>query len=660
MELSILKDIVIIFALSTLVNLVFTKIKIPTVVGYLMTGVIAGPHLLSLVQGTHEIEILAEIGVVLLLFTIGMEFSLRHLLRIRRIVFFGGLLQVFITAGVFYLISRFYELNWQGGVLIGFLAALSSSALVLKLLQERSELTSNYGRTILGILIFQDLLLVPLLLFTDFLGSDTIEVGNQIILLLLKAALVIGMVYVGNRWLLPKLLHLIALAKNQELFIMSILLICLAVALLTSELGMSLAFGAFLAGLMVSESEYSHNAFANLVPFKDIFTSFFFVSIGMLLDISFITSNFQLVLVTVLLVIVVKTVVAGGTGFILGHTFRGTILVGLALSQVGEFSFILAKIGLNLEIISDFYYKLFLAVAVISLSCTPFLMRASQPLANLFLKLPLPDFLVHGLFPLKEIIIPDLKNHLVIIGKDTSAIKLSRMAKNYNIEHVSIIFDPMIAREKITGGDLAVYGDAINAPILLKAHAEQADMVVISVGSIIPSMAIVEQVRLLNPNAYILVRAKQTDNVEQLYKFGADQVFPEKLEIAIDLFNRILTRKKYPKNIISQMLTQVREFHLGEFTLKDKVNQPSIFDEFSATHIQTKQVAEGSYAEGKSLFEINLRKETGVTLLAIKRGIEIMEHPSPDTVFSKNDIIYLMGNEEQIKLAMQMLFEKPD
>ena len=173
------------------------------------------------------------------------------------------------------------------------MAALSSSALVLKLLQERSELTSNYGRTILGILIFQDLLLVPLLLFTDFLGSDTIEVGNQIILLLLKAALVIGMVYVGNRWLLPKLLHLIALAKNQELFIMSILLICLAVALLTSELGMSLAFGAFLAGLMVSESEYSHNAFANLVPFKDIFTSFFFVSIGMLLDISFIACQFS-------------------------------------------------------------------------------------------------------------------------------------------------------------------------------------------------------------------------------------------------------------------------------------------------------------------------------------------------------------------------------
>ncbi len=658
MELSILKDIVVIFALSTLVNLVFTKIKIPTVVGYLMTGVIAGPHLLSLVKGTHDIEILAEIGVVLLLFTIGMEFSLRHLLRIRRIVFFGGLLQVFITAAVFYLISGFYEINWQGGVLVGFLVALSSSALVLKLLQERSELTSNYGRTILGILIFQDLLLVPLLLFTDFLGSETVEVGNQIVLLLLKAILVIGMVYVGNRWLLPKLLHLIALAKNQELFIMSILLICLAVALFTSELGMSLAFGAFLAGLMVSESEYSHNAFANLVPFKDIFTSFFFVSIGMLLDISFIAANIQLVFITVLLVIVVKTLVAGTTGFILGHTFRGTILVGLALSQVGEFSFILAKIGLNLEIISDFYYKLFLAVAVISLSTTPFLMRASLPLANLLLRLPLPNFIVNGLFPLKEMIIPDLKGHLVIIGKDTSAIKLSRMAKLNNIQHVSVIFDPSIAREKISSGDLAVYGDAINAPILHKAHTEKADTVVISVGSVIPSMAIVERVRQLNQNAFILVRAKQTDNIEQLYKLGADQVFPEKLEIAIDLFNRVLTRKKYPKNVISRILTEIRELNLGEFMLRDKVNQPSIFDEFSSTHIHIEKIAEGSFAEGKSISDINLRKKTGVTLLAIKRNNEVMEHPAPQTVLCKNDHIYLMGSDGQLEQAVREFFEK--
>ena len=658
MELTILKDIVIIFALSTLVNLVFTKIKIPTVVGYLLTGIIAGPHLLSLVDGKHEIELMAEIGVVLLLFTIGMEFSLKQLIKIRRIVFFGGLLQVSLTAGVFYIASYSYGMSWQGGLFIGFLAALSSTALVLKLLQERSELTSNYGRTVLGILIFQDLLLVPLLLFANLLGNDPVNLTNELLLLALKAIVIIGLVYVGNRWLLPKLLHLIAMTKNQELFMMSIFLICFAIALLTFKLGMSLAFGAFLAGLMISESKYSHNAFGNLIPFKDTFTSFFFVSIGMLLDMSFVIENYQLVIVSVLLVIVLKTLIASGTGFVLGHTFRGTVIVGIALSQVGEFSFILAKIGFNYSILSNFYYQLFLAVAVITMALTPFLMNLSLPLANKLLKLPLPKFLIDGLFPLKEIDIPDFNNHLVIIGTDVSALELSIIAKENNIQHVSIIFNPSIANEKIKNGDTVVYGDAVNEPILLKAHVNTADIIVISVGSIIPAMAIIEKVRQLNKIGYILVRAKHIQNVEQYYKLGADQVLPEKLEIAIDLFNRVLVKRLYPQKEVNRMLTHIRNMNLGVFSEKDLVNQPSILDEFSNINISAITIEVNSHAEGKSLIDINLRKETGVTLLAIKRGSEIIEHPVPKTVFKSNDIVFVLGNPEQVNLASELFIKE--
>jgi len=654
MELAILKDIVIIFALSTLVNLVFTRVKIPTAIGYLITGIIAGPNLFSLIHGRHEIEILADIGVVLLLFTIGMEFSLKHLLKIRRIVFLGGFLQVLVTAGVFFMVSRFYGLNWQSGIFIGFLAALSSSALVLKLLQERSELTSNYGRTILGILIFQDLLLVPLLLFANMLGRTEVNIVNEIVLLILKAVFIIGFVYAGNKWLLPKLLHLIALTKNQELFMMSIFLICLSVALLTSQLGMSLAFGAFLAGLMISESPYSHNAFSNLIPFKDTFTSFFFVSIGMLLDLTFVVDNYQLIIFSVLLVIGIKTIIAGGTGFILGHTFRGTVLVGLALSQVGEFSFILAKIGLSISILTEYYYQLFLAVAVITMALTPFLMKASLPLANTLLKLPLPGFLIHGLFPLQEIEIPDLANHLVIIGKDASALKLSRMARFNAINHVSIIFDPLIAKEKMEHGDLVIYGDAVNAPILMKAHVDTADVVLVSVGSLIPSMAIIERVRNLNKKAYIIARVKHIGNVEQLYHLGADQVLPEKLEIAIDLFNRILVKRLYPQKEINRILTRIRNLNLGAFTEKDILNQPTIFDELPNMNISAITVEANSQAENKSILEIQLRNKAGVTLLAIKRGSEIMEHPVPKTIFQSSDIAYVLGNPEQVNLAFEL------
>lgn len=658
MELAILKDIVVIFALSTLVNLIFSRIKIPTIVGYLLTGIIAGPYLLSLVDARHEIELMAEIGVVLLLFTIGLEFSLKHLLKIRRIVFFGGLLQVSLTAGLFFIASHFYGMNWHGGLFIGFLAALSSSALVLKLLQERSELTSNYGRTVLGILIFQDLLLVPLLLFSNLLAENTLDISKELLILTLKVILILGLVYAGNKWLLPKLLHLIALTKNQELFMMSIFLICFAIALLTSKLGMSLAFGAFLAGLMISESEYSHNAFGNFIPIKDVFASFFFVSIGMLLDLHFVIENYQLVIISVFLVIVLKTLIAGGTGFVLGHTLKGTVLIGLALSQVGEFSFILAKIGFNNALLSDFYYQLFLAVAVITMAFTPFLLYLSSPLIKILLKLPLPKFLIDGLFPLKEIEIPDFKNHLVIIGKDASAIKLSVMAKYNNIRHVSIIFDSSLARVKIKDGDLVVYGDSSNEPILRKAHVDTADIVVVSVGDIIPSLAIVDKVRQINKNVYILVRAKHIKNVEQFYKLGADQVFPEKLEIAIDLFNRILVKRLIPQKEVNRILTHIRNMNLGIFSEKDMINKQSILDEFSNINISAVEVESNSQADGKSLIDIELRKKTGVTLLAIRRGSDTIEHPVPETIFKSGDIAYVLGNPEQINFATELLIRK--
>ncbi len=659
MNIDILKDIVIIFALSTLVNLIFTRIKVPTVIGYLLTGIIAGPHLLSLVGAGHEIELMAEIGVVLLLFTIGLEFSLKHLLKIRKIVFFGGFMQVTLTAGAFFIATRFYGMSIKGGLFISFLAALSSSALVLKLLQDRSEITSNYGRTVVGILIFQDLLLVPLLLFTNILSDSSLDLTRELLILVVKVVIIIGLVYIGNRWLIPRLLHLIAMTKNQELFLMSIFLICFAVALLTSKMGMSLAIGAFLAGLMISDSEYSHNAFGDFLPFKDIFTSFFFVSIGMLLDLSFVVENFQIVILSVLMVLVLKALIAGGTGFILGHTFQGTVLIGLSLSQVGEFSFILAKLGFDNFILSDFLYQLFLAVAVITMAMTPFLIYVSAPITRSLLKLPLPKFLIDGLFPLPEPEIPEFKNHLVIIGKDASALKLSVMAKYNNIRHISIVFDPAISREKMKGGDLVVYGDAVNEPVLKKAHVDKADIVVISVGSIIPSMSIIEKVRKINKNVFIIVRSPLIQNIGQLYKIGADQVLPEKFEIAVDLLNIVLFRWLVPQKEINRIITHIRNTNLGVFTERDLINQPSILDDFSHIKISAIRVESDSPAEGKSPIDIDLRKRTGVTLLAIERNHEILEHPVPETVFKSDDIAYVLGDPEQVNYASELLLKKP-
>ncbi|MBE0666657.1 MAG: cation:proton antiporter, partial [Bacteroidales bacterium] len=344
------------------------------------------------------------------------------------------------------LLARVYNMTWTSALFVGFLTALSSTAVVLKLLQERSELTSYYGRTIVGILIFQDIILVPLILFTPFLGGAAGNLGDQMLILLLKAAGILVFIYIGNRWLIPKVLHLIAMTRSHELFLMSILLICLAVAMLTHEMGMSLAFGAFLAGLMISESDYSHNAFGDLIPFKEVFTSFFFVSIGMLLDPVFVIQNPWLVVSTILIVIILKTVIAGFTAFILGHTFYGTVVVGVTLAQVGEFSFILAGMGLSYEIITPYHYQLFLAVAIISMALSPLLIQASRPLANLVLRLPLPQFLVEGLFPVKQAEIPEIRNHILLIGKDSRVINLAGMIKRMGLPFTSVIFDPDHAR----------------------------------------------------------------------------------------------------------------------------------------------------------------------------------------------------------------------
>jgi CPA2 family monovalent cation:H+ antiporter-2 len=657
MEISILKDIVIILALSTIVNLVFNKIKVPTILGYLLTGIVAGPHLLKLVSSQHQIELMAEIGIIFLLFSIGMEFSLKHLMRIRRVVFLGGLMQVSLTAAIFFVASRFWHSNILSGVFIGLIVALSSSALVLKILQERSEITSNYGRTVVGILIFQDLMLVPLLLFTNLIGGDSLDIQREILSLLLKAIIIVSFVYVGNKWLLPKLLHIIAMTRNQELFMMSIFLICLGVAWITSEMGMSLAFGAFLAGLMISESEYSHNAFGDLVAFKDTFTSFFFVSIGMMLNMHFVIDNYILVIVSVLLIIGIKTLIAGATGFALGHTFKGTVMVGLALSQIGEFSFILAKLGLQNGVIPEFYYQLFLAVSVTTMAMSPFLIQGAPRLADLLLKLPLPEKLRKGLFPLPEIEVPDLNNHLVIIGKDTSALKLSVMAKHVNLPYAAIVFDPSLIRERQKNGEIVIYGDAVNLPVLEKAHVDTSDVVVISVGDIIPAMAILEKVRQLSSNAYIVVRAKQTEDIEKLYELGADQVMPEKLEIAIDLFTRILTHRLFTQSQIRKITNDIRENYYGIFREKDVNNKPSLFDELEHLEVAVITVDENSEVAKIALNDSRLRNRSGITILSIKRDSKLIEHPDAQTVLCSGDIVYVLGTNEQITKARELFSE---
>jgi len=421
---------------------------------------------------------------------------------------------------------------------------------------------------------------------------------------------------------------------------------------------MSLAFGAFLAGLMISESEYSHNVFGNIIPFKDTFTSFFFVSIGMLLDLDFVFENYLLVISTVIIVILLKMVIGMFCAFILGHTLKGTILVGIALSQVGEFSFILAEIGLDYQIISSFYFQLFLATAIISMAISPFLIQVASQFADAILRFPLPKFLVDGLFPLKQISVPNLKNHLVLIGKDSRALNLSVMAKHMKMPYISIVFDPAIARERQKKRETVIYGDAVNEPILLKAHVEYAKVVIISIGDMIPAMSITEKVRRINKHAIILVRTKHVHDIEELYKLGADQVIPEEFETTINLFERVLRKYLLPRREINNAIEKIRMDNYGIF--RDKVTDAdfSLIKDIPNLDISAIRIQTDSCLIEKSIAEVNFRKVYGVTVVAIKRQEKIIEHPDPDEVFKKDDIAYVLGKPEQVAYTLDLFSAK--
>ncbi|MCD6353484.1 MAG: cation:proton antiporter, partial [Proteobacteria bacterium] len=446
MEIPLLNDIIIIFGLSVAVLLICHQLRVPAIVGFLLTGILAGPHGFGLIKAAHEVEVLAEVGVVLLLFTIGIEFSLNRLLQIKKSVLVGGSIQVLLTILIVFIIVWQLDQSIGESIFMGFLISLSSTAIVLKLIQERAEVESPQGRTTLGILIFQDIIIVPMILFTPILVGIKGNTGEFFLILLAKVIIVIGLVVVGAKWIVPKVLYQITRTRNRELFLLSIVVICLSVAWLTSSAGLSLALGAFLAGLIISDSEYSHQALGNILPFRDVFTSFFFVSIGMLLDVGFLFQQPGIVALIALGVLILKSIIACSATVLLGFPFRTAILVGLALGQVGEFSFILSKTGIEYGLLDSNVYQIFLAFSVLSMAATPFVINLAPRLADIILKPPLPKRLITGFWPVAEIEVKKKKQHLIIIGFGVNGRNVSLVARMAGIPYAIIEMNPETVR----------------------------------------------------------------------------------------------------------------------------------------------------------------------------------------------------------------------
>ncbi|MBN2225155.1 MAG: cation:proton antiporter [Deltaproteobacteria bacterium] len=662
MEFSLLTDIVIVLGMSVIVLLLTNRLYIPAVVGFLLTGIIIGPHGLSLITGIQEVDVLAEIGVVLLLLTLGIEFSIKNLIRIGRSVIIGGSLQVFLTILVMGVLAKCTGMPPGKSIFFGFLFSLSSTAIILKLLQDRAEVDTPHGRIIIGILIYQDIIIVPMMLFTPILAGIGTDITGILFVSALKVLVVLALTFVLAKWILPKMLFYVARTRSRELFILSVVLICLSVAWLTHAAGLTLALGAFLAGLIISNSDYSFEALGNILPFKDVFTSFFFISVGMLLDVRFLLDNIGIVLLFVTLVVLFKSMIAGGAVLLMGFPVRVAVPVGLSLCQIGEFSFVLSKTGIENGLMSQGNYHLFLSVSILTMILSPFLVTVSPRLADMADKVPLPKILRKGFSPMTgpqdKTGYPSLRNHLIIIGFGVNGKNVARSAKEMGIPYVVIEMNPETVRSQRAKGEPIYYGDATRRAVLEHAGIQKAKVVVSVIHDAAATRRIVAAARMYNRFAYIIARTRFIQETIPLFDLGANEVIPEEFETSVEIFTRVLDRFNVPKAAINRFVDIVRSdgYRMFRSLSIDSDRFYGYTDFVPHADVRIFTVARGAPIAGKTLAQVDLRKKHGLTVLAIRRGNQTISNPDGDTLIAVHDSLVTLGDPEILSTAERLLF----
>lgn len=575
-ELDFLRDLVVLFGASIVVVYGFNRLRLPAVVGFLVAGALLGPYGLDVVDDVARVEVFAEVGVVLLLFTIGVEFSLGQL-RSLRTVAGAGLLQIGSAIVLSALAAIAFDLPLNQGVFWGFLAAMSSTAVVLKMVTERGETNSPHGRLIIGILIVQDLAVVPMMVVTPVLGGLG-EVGLLAVMWsVAKAVLAVLLILVAARYLVPRLLVEVVRSRSRELFVITIILVCLGIAWLSSLAGLSLALGAFIAGLIISESEYSHQAMAEILPFRDSFNCLFFISIGMLLDLRVLLAHPVLVMGLVGALVGGKMVTTVGAAVVAGYSWRAAVLTGIALAQIGEFSFILAKVGRSVGLLPGESFQVFLTVSVLTLLLTPFLVQASPRLARraealqrLRHWLPERQTDPHGI-PSRH-----LRDHTIVVGYGVNGRNLVQVLRETEIPFVVVDVDGETVRQEQKKGIPIVFGDITHPQVLRRLGIQDARALVLAISDPIATRRAVTVARQLSPAIHIIARTRYLREIEDLRVTGADQVVPEEFETSIEIFSLVLQHYRMPARVIAEKAERIRQegyalFRKGQPGLKEIV-----------------------------------------------------------------------------------------
>lgn len=660
-DFPLLQDLLTLLAVSVPIAFIFHRLRLPTIVGFMITGLLIGPYGLGLISDAHAIEFLAEIGVALLLFTIGLEFSLHRILEMKRLVFVGGVLQVVLSVLFATVIAFVLGRPLRQSIFFGCLFALSSTAIVLKTYIDRAEVDAPHGRAAVGILLFQDLSIVPMMLMIPILSGRNASSPLRIALTFGTAVVAIVAIIFATRKVVPFLLQHIVRLRSPEVFIISIVLICLGTSWLTAQVGLSLSLGAFIAGLVLSETEYNHQIVADILPFRDVFNSIFFLSIGMLLSLSALVGNIGTIAMWVTSLILIKALIVLLVVRFLGHSLRIATMTAIGLSQIGEFSFILAKQGLPEGLLPELDYQRFLASSILSMIATPFLIKAAPRIGYAVQSLFGPASALEPTVPSFQPGDGDLRGHVIIVGYGLNGRNLAKVLRRTKVPYLVLELNADAVRSARAEGERVIYGDATRREVLHQVGIEHARILVLAISDPVATRHTVWQGRETNPDVHIIVRTRYMSEITDLRELGADEVIPEEFETSIEIFSRVLRELGVPRHITQRQVTAVRAegYEMLREPSVPLVDLAEIAEALGSASTETFLVPSDSPAAGKAIGELQLRTKTGVSVIAIIHDGNTEINPGPESEIQVDDVLVLLGTPEKIDLAMEKYLAGP-
>ncbi len=650
-----LQPVLILLAAAVLVVVVFRSLKLPPLLGYLIVGVAIGPHALGWITTTDEVRDLAEIGVVFLMFSIGLEFSLSRLLTMRRIVFGLGGAQVLITLLLVFGVALGVGVSWQGSIVLGGALAMSSTAILAKLLAERFELNSAHGRQIMGVLLFQDLAVVPLLILIPALGAPPENLVATLGFAVAKAAVVLTvLLFVGQR-LMRAWFHVVARQKSSELFVLNVLLVTLGVAYITELAGLSLALGAFVAGVLISETEYRYQVEEDIKPFRDILLGLFFVTIGMLLDVRVVIDNAWVSVLLVSLVLA-KTALILGLSRLFGAPSGVAIRAGLALGACGEFGFVILSYASGSGLLEPHVLQPVLAAMVLSMLIAPFVIERSEAIVR---RWSATEWMGRAM-QLHTIAVQSMAadQHVVICGYGRSGQNLARFLEHEGVPVIALDVDPQRIREAAAAGERVVFGDAARREVLLAAGLLRAKVVIVTYADTPSALRIIAHVHEVRPGLPVVVRTIDDTDVERLKNAGAAEVVADLLEASMMLGSSTLMLLGVPLNRVLRRIREAREqrYHLFRGFFRGITDETESDDLTAQVRLHSVLVTAGAKAVGRRLGDLELVK-SGVEVTAVRRRNVKMAAPAPEMLIEEGDVVVLLGDEAAVAAAEMKLLQ---